>query len=342
MTMLTIDGSAGEGGGQILRTAVGLSVATGQPVTIEQIRKRRKKPGLQRQHLTAVLAAAEVGAARLEGAAIGSERLVFVPGRPRGGKFRFAIGTAGSTSLVLQAVLPALWAAAEPAEVEIEGGTHNPMAPPFDFLALAYAPLLARMGAPLALELLRPGFYPAGGGKVLARLEPPRWQHLDVPRSEAEPQVRVRIVDAHLPVHVAEREAAVLRRKLALPEEAIVIERVAAHGPGNVVLVVIEGAVTEVISALAERQLSAEAVAERAVRAARQHLQHGVPVGEHLADQLLLPMALAGGGSFATCPPSEHLRTNARIVELFLPVSIAIEPSAGAWRVVVAARSGGR
>lgn len=336
--MLTIDGSAGEGGGQILRTAVGLSVATGQPVTIEQIRKRRQKPGLQRQHLTAVLAAAEVGAARLEGAELGSERLVFVPGKPRGGRFRFAIGTAGSASLVLQAVLPALWVVAAPTEVEIEGGTHNPMAPPFDFLALAYAPLLTRMGAPLALELLRPGFYPAGGGRLRARVEPPQWRRLDLARGDVAPRLRVRILDAHLPVHVAEREAAVLRRKLALPEEAVSIERVTANGPGNVVMVVLEGAVTEVVSALAERQLSAEAVAERAVREARSFLQQRVPVGEHLADQLLLPMALAGGGSFVTGAPSEHLRTNARIVEMFLPVSIAIEPVDDAWGVVVQRR----
>ena len=334
--MHTIDGSQGEGGGQILRTALGLSVATGTPFVIERIRRGRKKPGLQRQHLTAVLAAAEVGQAQVVGAELGSERLEFVPGAPRAGTFKFAIGTAGSTSLVLQTVLPALWAAGGDATVEIEGGTHNPQAPPFEFLAWAWAPLLHRLGAPLALELVRPGFYPAGGGLVRATVQAPQWRRLDLPRTDHEPVLRAQIVDSGLPPHVAEREAEVLRKRLRLGPQDVAIERWQGRGPGNAVLVVVDcGGVVDVVAALAERTLSAEAVAERAVRAAQHHVGHRAPVGEHLADQLLVPMALAGGGSFATCAPSQHLRTNARIVEGFLPVSIAIEPRDGVWGVEV-------
>jgi RNA 3'-terminal phosphate cyclase (ATP) len=165
--VLTIDGAHGEGGGQVLRTALGLAIVTGQPITLVDIRARRKKPGLQRQHLTAVQAAAAVGAASVAGAELGSTRLEFCPSALCSGHHRFAIGTAGSATLVLQTVLPALWAADGPSTIELSGGTHNPMAPPFDFLAQAFAPIVRRMGAGLDLELLRHGFFPAGGGSFL-------------------------------------------------------------------------------------------------------------------------------------------------------------------------------
>jgi RNA 3'-terminal phosphate cyclase (ATP) len=334
-----IDGAAGEGGGQILRTALGLSVATGVPVTIDRIRQRRRQPGLQRQHLTAVLAAQQVGGARVVGAELGSPRLEFWPGAPSAGTFHFAIGTAGSTALVLQAVLPALWAAGAASTLVLEGGTHNPLAPPFEFLARAFAPLLARLGAPLELELVRPGFFPAGGGCVRARVAPPRWQRLDLGAGEPPTVYSAQILDCGLPRHVAERQAEVLRTQLPLPPERVQIERRDAHGPGNAVLVqVASGDVVEVLVELAERGRTAEAVAERAVRAVRRHLGQGVPVGEHLADQLLVPMALAGGGSFVTCAPTEHLRTNARVVETFLPVAIRCAARGAAWQVTVAPR----
>ena len=161
--MLTIDGSAGEGGGQILRTSLALSLVTGKPFRIEKIRAGREKPGLLRQHLTAVNAAAAVGRAEVQGAALGSRELVFHPSAPAPGAYSFAVGTAGSTTLVLQTILPALLTAPGPSTVTLEGGTHNPFAPPHDFLARAFLPLLSRMGAEVAATLERPGFYPAGG-----------------------------------------------------------------------------------------------------------------------------------------------------------------------------------
>ncbi len=337
--MITIDGSLGEGGGQVLRTALGLSAVTGTPFAIERIRAGRKKPGLQRQHLAAVLAVAEVTDADVQSADIGSQQLTFRPGAPRAGYYRFAIGTAGSTTLVLQAVLPALWAAPGASTVAIEGGTHNPLAPPVDFLASSFAPLAARMGAPLRVELVRHGFFPAGGGMLRAEVGPANWRPLTIERSGRPLRIAVRIVDCGLPAHVAERERAELCRRLHLAESDVVVERVPSPGPGNAVLVALHGEhVTEVIVALAERQLSAEAVAERAARAARRFVAGGVPVGEHLADQLLVPMALAGGGSFVTGAPSEHTRTNAQVVERFLPVRIRIETFEGAWRVEVEPR----
>jgi RNA 3'-terminal phosphate cyclase (ATP) len=169
---IRIDGSFGEGGGQILRSSLSLSLVTGKPFRIENIRANREKPGVLRQHLTAVQAAAEVGSAEVEGASLGSKALTFVPGKIRSGEFRFAIGTAGSGTLVLQTILPALITAAGPSRIEIEGGTHNPAAPPFDFLQRSFIPLIERMGPKVKLELQRYGFYPAGGGRFVVEITP--------------------------------------------------------------------------------------------------------------------------------------------------------------------------
>ncbi|HET9131034.1 MAG TPA: RNA 3'-terminal phosphate cyclase, partial [Terriglobia bacterium] len=170
--MVTIDGSFGEGGGQILRTALSLSLSTGIPFRIENIRAGRKNSGLLRQHLTAVLAAAEIGAAKVEGAILGSPILTFTPNSLRGGEYHFAVGTAGSGTLVFQTILPALMRAPTPSRVIIEGGTHNYAAPPFDFLDRAFMPLVRQMGVNVSLKLERYGFYPAGGGRFIAEIEP--------------------------------------------------------------------------------------------------------------------------------------------------------------------------
>src|SRR5215831_445162 len=170
--MLKIDGSLGEGGGQVLRTSLALSALTGQPFEIEKIRASRKKPGLMRQHLTSVQAAARVCNAHVEGAAISSQSLRFAPGPAVAGVYEFQVGTAGSATLVLQTVLPPLLLARGPSRVVVEGGTHNPLAPPFDFLERSFLPLIQRMGPSVELELRRPGFFPAGGGRFHAKIKP--------------------------------------------------------------------------------------------------------------------------------------------------------------------------
>ncbi len=170
--MIELDGSTGEGGGQILRTLLTLAMITGRPFRIRQIRARRAKPGLMRQHLVAVQAAAQICGAEVSGAAVGSQELEFVPGPVQGGDYRFAIGTAGSCTLVLQTVLPALLAADRPSTLQLSGGTHNPMAPPVQFLQRAFCRLLAEMGAQVDVHIERFGFYPAGGGEVTARVSP--------------------------------------------------------------------------------------------------------------------------------------------------------------------------
>ena len=170
--MITIDGSEGEGGGQVVRSALALSLATGQPFSIDNIRARRPKPGLMRQHLTAVEAACRISGATCDGAAVGSSRLTFTPGKAMAGSYSFAIGTAGSTGLVLQTLLPALMSADAPSTLVIEGGTHNPHAPPFDFIAQTYLPLIGHFGPRVTAKLERHGFYPAGGGRITVDIKP--------------------------------------------------------------------------------------------------------------------------------------------------------------------------
>ncbi|MEO6597275.1 MAG: RNA 3'-terminal phosphate cyclase [Planctomycetota bacterium] len=337
--MLHLDGSMGEGGGQVLRTALGLSLVTGQAFAIEKIRAGREKPGLKRQHLTAVLAAAEVGDARVEGAELGSQCLTFKPRKVRAGDYRFGIGTAGSTTLVLQTVLPALLSADGPSTVELVGGTHNPLAPPFDFLLHTWAPLLHRMGAGLGLELSQHGFYPAGGGHLRATIAPASWQPIELLERATEPRLRADIAWAKIPPHIAEREAKVLRARLSLSADQVTTREVRSTGPGNAVMVrVLLGEVTELVMALGERAVRAEDVAAKAADHAEELLAAHVPVGEHLADQLLIPMALAGGGTFRTVTPSLHTRTNAGVIERFLPVRIALreqDGTSGSWVVAV-------
>ncbi|HTP65296.1 MAG TPA: RNA 3'-terminal phosphate cyclase [Geobacteraceae bacterium] len=339
--MLVIDGSRGEGGGQILRTSLALSLVTGRPFRIEKIRAGRKKPGLMRQHLTAVEAAATVGRAELEEAAIGSQCLIFAPEAVKAGKYRFAMGTAGSCTLVLQTILPALMTADGPSEVVLEGGTHNPHAPPFDFLARAFLPLIGRMGPKLSAHLERPGFYPAGGGKFTVAVEPAAFLHrLDLSERGLVLNRAARAVLARLPRHIGERELAVVRARLGWNEACCRVEEVTSPGPGNIICLEIESEhCTEVFTGFGERGVSAEKVAEEAVRQVEEYLAADVPVGPHLADQLLLPMALAGGGSFRTMAPTAHLTTNAEVIRKFLPVDVQIRQLArNDWEVIIEKR----
>src|SRR5215210_615466 len=205
--MLELDGSQGEGGGQILRSSLALSMVTGTAVRIRNVRARRSKPGLMRQHLVAVQAAARIGGAQVTGAEIGSSMLTFIPGEVKPGEHVLSVGSAGSTTLVLQTVLPALLCAAEPSLLVLEGGTHNPLAPPFEFLDRAYLPLLNRMGPRVQAELERPGFYPAGGGRIVVSIEPAaRLSGFELlERGEVRQRTATAIV-SRLPRHIAERE----------------------------------------------------------------------------------------------------------------------------------------
>ncbi len=326
MEPIVIDGSQGEGGGQVLRTALALSVVTRTPFRMERIRAKRSSPGLRRQHVTAVKAAAAICGAEVRGADLGSTEIAFGPGRVAPGAYDFAVGTAGSACLVLQTVLPPLLTAPGPSVLTLEGGTHNPAAPPFDFLAKAFLPLVGRMGPRVEAALERYGFFPAGGGRFTVRIEPAaRLARVDLRERGEVTARRARVLIANLPRAIAEREAAVLAATLDWPASADyaieVIEGV--PGPGNVVMAeVVAEHVTELFTGFGQPGVRAEAVAAGVAHACRAWLAAGVPVGEHLADQLLVPMALAGRGSFRTLPLSLHTTTNIEVVRRFLDVPI--------------------
>ncbi len=337
--MITTDGSQGEGGGQILRTSLALSLVTGQSFRMERIRARRQKPGLLKQHLTAVEAAKTVGCAEVEGAGLGSQTLEFRPGPVTAGNYRFTVGTAGSATLVLQTVLPALLTASGHSTLTLEGGTHNPMAPPFDFLARCFMPLIHRMGPSVELELRRHGFFPAGGGRFHARIEPAKkLSRLDLLERGSIRSRQARVLVSKLPEHVGKRELTVVRDELKWREEECAIEAVPYPvGPGNAVVLAIEtDHVTEVFTGFGERGRPAEEVARSAAQATKTWLEADVPVEEHLADQLLIPFVLAGGGSFRTTKPSLHTTTNADVIQRFVSIPIRIErESELVWRVQV-------
>lgn len=338
--MVVIDGSQGEGGGQIVRTALALSVLTGTPVTLERVRAGRAKPGLKRQHLTAVQAIARVGAAHVEGAELNSGRLVFRPQANLGGTYEHAIGSAGSATLVLQTVIPALLCADGPSTVVVTGGTHNDMAPPFDFLERVYLPPLRRMGAQIDVRMTRAGFYPAGGGRLVAEITPGPLTPIEWHTRGAVTERIVRALVANLPGHIGPREVAVVVEALGWAGADARPDHVEADGPGNAVLVeVVCEHARALFSAVGRRGKRAEQVAAEVAAEAAAWLALDVPVDAHLADQLMLPMVLAGGGSVRTVPPTEHSRTQARTVGRFrpdLPVRLTPEgPEDGPWRCTV-------
>lgn len=341
--MRTIDGSRGEGGGQILRTTLALASLTGEPVTITNIRRGRSKPGLMRQHLAAVRASAEIASATVEGDALGSTELVFRPGAVRGGAYRFPTGGAGSTSLVFQTVLYPLLFATEPSTVVFEGGTHNPMAPPTDFLARAFLPQLAKLGGHVTLRFVRHGFYPAGGGAWNADITPVKaLGALDLATRGELTRCSARALVAKIPGAVARREVDALSRALGWDRAACTPEVIAdAPGPGNALVAEVASThVTEVFTGFGERGVSAEAVAEGVAREVRRYLATDVPVFEHLADQLLLPMALGGGGVFRTVALSEHARTQIALLGEFLGTRVEVtEEGPDVVRVSVSARA---
>lgn len=338
--MITIDGSFGEGGGQIIRSSCALSLITGKPFRVYNVRARRDKPGLQRQHLTAVNAAAEVGQATVDGAAVGSKEFAFMPGKVSPGDYRFNIGTAGSTTLVLQTVLPPLMVAKAPSMVTLEGGTHNVHAPPYEFLEKTFLPLVNRLGTHVQIELERYGFYPPGGGKFHVMIEPMQEEphRLDLPARLGILSARARALVVRLPQSIAERELAVIKEKLGWEDSQLRIEASEnAFSPGNVLTIEIESAhVLEIFTGIGERGVRAEEVAERVAEEAQKYLMIDAPVGEHLADQLLIPLALARGGSFLTGEPSPHTTTNIEIIKKFLDVEILLTPlDGGIWRIEV-------
>ncbi|GMU36260.1 MAG: RNA 3'-terminal phosphate cyclase [Phycisphaerae bacterium] len=330
--MITIDGSQGEGGGQILRSSLALSMLTGTPFRIEKIRAGRKKPGLLRQHLTAVQAATCVCQARVTGDEIGATRVTFEPSEVRGGEYAFSIGTAGSTTLVLQTVLLPLLTAKTPSRIVLEGGTHNPHAPPFDFLERAYLPLVNRMGPKVRATLEQTGFFPAGGGRIVVEVEPaPTLTGFELLERGALKRRLARATVSRLPVDIAERELHLVSKRLGWSDaELQTHEERTSPGPGNVVILVLEHEhVTEVFTGFGEVGRAAETVAADATQACESYLKSNAPAGEYLTDQIMLPLAAAGSGAFRATGLSRHARTHLDLIARFLPVPIREEGEKG-------------
>jgi RNA 3'-terminal phosphate cyclase (ATP) len=307
---------------------------------MENIRAGRKKPGLLRQHLTAVQAAAAVSGGRVSGGELGSRTLSFEPSHVHGGDYSLAVGTAGSATLVFQTILPALLLAEKRSRVTLEGGTHNPYAPPFDFLAKAFLPLIRRIGASVDVRLETYGFYPAGGGRFTVEIEPCSGLGQIGLSDRGASRVHAKALVASLSENIAKRELNVVRERLGVDRSMCRIESVdSSVGPGNVLMIVIEGeALVEVVTGFGIKGVSAEKVAADACDAAERYLRAGVPVGIHLADQLLVPMALGRGGSFRTLEPTAHTLTNADVIRQFLGVPIRVEQeSADVYRITVGA-----
>jgi RNA 3'-terminal phosphate cyclase (ATP) len=328
--MLCVDGARGEGGGQLLRTALALSLLSGEPLRLENIRAGRRRPGLMRQHLTCVQLAATVSNASLEGAALGSKALTFRPNAVRAGEYHAAIGSAGSTTLVLQTVLPALLNASGPSTLVLEGGTHNPHSPPFDFLELAFLPLLNRMGARVAVRLERAGYYPAGGGKVRITVHPcVRLLPLELLERGPVRSHGARAVVAALAPEIARRELAVLEHRLGWKKDVLhAFQAPEATGPGNVLMATVASDfVTEVFTGFGAKGRSAESIGEEVASEVEAYLGAGVPVGVHLADQLLIPLAMAGAGAFRTLDLSLHAQTQLELLGQLAGAHFHVKPS---------------
>lgn len=336
--MITIDGSKGEGGGQVLRSALTLSATTGQPFRIENIRAKRAKPGLMRQHLTCVEAASTICGGHAEGAEIGSSQLTFTPGELRSGNYEFSIGTAGSTGLVFQTVFPALLTCEEASNLRLKGGTHNPASPSYEAITESYLSALASADIRADVEIISRGFYPAGGGEWRATVHPSdRTKAISLTDRGALVSISAEAMVSNLPGDIAKRELAVLQRRLELPDDALHLRTYQTPGPGNCALVRLRfEKAQEIFVGFGEMGVSAEKVGERLAETVKRFLKSDAAVGHYLADQLLVPMALGAGGEFTMLRPSRHFETNAEIIKRFLDIDITYDgDDAGVWRVFV-------
>ncbi len=334
--MITINGQ--DGGGQILRSALSLSMITGESFTITKIRGARPKPGLMRQHLTCVNLAQAVCSATVEGADLSSTELRFHPGNIEPGEFESQIGTAGSTTLLMQTLLPALWSADGPSKLILGGGTHNPMAPPFEFIERVYVPALRRMGVTLEARLESIGFAPVGGGRLEVMVEPVEnlrpvdWLERGKLLSQG-----IRVLSQNLDEGVARRMANAANAAMGWDSEPEL--ELVSDGPSTGVACFVEShfeQVSEITTDFGKLGRRAESVARSATKGMQNYLGSQAVIGKHLADQLLIPMALAGGGSFLTMTPGNHVITNIRTIEQFLGCRFRIEPEvAGRTRISV-------
>ena len=352
--ILKIDGSTGEGGGQIIRSALSLSMLTGIPIEITNIRAGRAKSGLMRQHLVCVQAAQAISDAKVAGAHLGSTAFGFAPNVTKSGNYAFDIGSAGSTTLVLQTLLPALLFAntdsSSKSTVTIKGGTHNPLAPTTDFLTQAFVPALAKLGMQVDIELQQAGFAPVGGGEVTATIKPFLRRADTAPFKLTE---RGQLTHIELVASILNLDYDICTRELASAKSVLIeagidaafintqANKLQGIGEGNscyalvthqlandatVIDVQADNLHHEVFTLLGAKRTSAEKIGTRLAGLVKRYLaKSDAMVDEYLTDQLLLPLALAGGGTFSARVISQHTETQAWLIEQFLPVQITFE-----------------
>lgn len=327
--LIQLDGSYGEGGGQILRTALALSSVLGVPFEIYNIRKGRKNPGLRPQHLTGVRAAARIAQAQVQGDELGSERLRFEPSGIRGGGYEFDVaqerGSAGAVTLVVQTILPILSYAQTPSRVTIRGGTHVPFSPPFDYLARVLLPMIGTLGYSARARIERYGFYPVGGGEIVLEVEPARIE----PTLKFEALHRGGLEALHLScgvgrlsLKICERERdRILKHCQTLGvEPQVELREVRSLSPGNYLFLLgrWESGVPTGFSALGKPGKPAEQVADELWLRLKEYLDSGAVCDPHLADQLLCFLALGRIEGRFLAHSSRHLLTNAWVIQKFM------------------------
>jgi RNA 3'-terminal phosphate cyclase (ATP) len=332
--MISIDGRTGEGGGQILRTSLSLSLITGLPFTINNIRSGREKPGLSPQHLKAVKLSQEIGGAQVDGAELRSTRLTFNPKKIRCGKYQANIGTAGSTSLVLQTVYLPLSTSSDSSKITLVGGTHVPFAPTFDWLNLNWLLYLKLIGLDMTLDMDHAGFYPQGGGKIFAQINPvDGMDGLRIPERGALEQIRGISSVANLSPKIAERQREQVIRRLGshFPLNDIRIKQLPSKNKGTCITLICEFEHSQCCySALGAPGKPAEKVADEVCNKIETLLSTQATFDEYLADQLLLPLSLARSNSTFSCVSiTKHIRTNAEVIKAFINPKIEIIGNTG-------------
>ncbi len=334
MNKIVIDGSLGEGGGQILRTSLTLSLLTKKTLQIHNIRSKRSSPGLKQQHLTALRAAAEISNAQVEGDFPGSQEVLFVPGEIKPGKYNFKITTAGSTTLVMQTIFMPLSAASKASHVSIIGGTHVPWSPPYHYLEWQWIPWMARIGYPGTVELHKCGYYPAGGGRLSCAVSSAESiEPLQVTERNKLIQIRGISAASNLPRDIPNRQRLRFVSKLSpsYPLNDIRSAVLSGQGKGTFLTVLLEfEKTTACFTSLGEKGKRAEIVADELIEQVEEYLNTPGCVDAYLPDQLLIPLSFANGQSSIQTPKiTLHLITNAEIIQQFLPVRFAIEGGIG-------------
>jgi RNA 3'-phosphate cyclase len=328
--LIEIDGSYGEGGGQILRTSLAIATIMNRPVRIYNIRSKRKNPGLQAQHLKGIEALIQISEGYGEGVKLGSEEIFFYPGKIKSGEYYFDIGTAGSVTLLLQTLILPLCFTKEKTRLIIKGGTHVQWSPPFHYFTYILFPILNSMGINIKSGIEKWGWYPKGGGKVWIEIEPPK-ELTPISLTERGCLKRIRGISAtcNLPKHIGERQKDYIMEKiyklLGLTVEKIdVLNDVPGEGKGSFLFIIVESDKSIAgFSALGERGKKAEEVSEEVFSSLKEYIESGCSIDPNLSDQLIPFMAFAtGNSSFSTSKITEHLLTNLWVVSRFLDLKI--------------------